>query len=92
MTFWIIRLLVIVAAPTISWFQVEKSTKGLIIGVGIALLIIGAELLIQRIALDTLIFATVGAVSGLLLSVIIENVASFVIKNDQVTYFFKVYL
>ncbi|MBD3270905.1 MAG: hypothetical protein GF384_00020 [Elusimicrobia bacterium] len=86
---WVIRVVVIVAAPTISWFQIEQSTKGIIIGVGIALLIIGAEIIIQRIALDTLIFTLVGAISGLLFALIMENVIIYVFKSDLVVAFFE---
>ncbi|MFH1378880.1 MAG: PIN domain-containing protein, partial [bacterium] len=82
---------VIIASPTIAWFQVENSTKGLLIGVGIALMIIGVEILIKKIALDTLIFAAIGAVSGLLFSLIVEGVISYVFKSDLVDNFFVKY-
>lgn len=91
MIIWFIRLMVIIASPTIAWFQVEQSTKGILIGVGIALMIIGIEILIKKIALDTLIFAAIGAISGLLFSLIVEGVVIYVFKSDLVDVFFKKY-
>lgn len=91
MIIWIVRLVVVLAAPTIAWFQVEQSTKGILIGVGIALMIIGAEILIQKIALDTLIFGIVGSVLGLIFAMIFEKVTLYVFDNVKVNKFFASY-
>lgn len=91
MIIWIVRLVVVLAAPTIAWFQVEQSTKGLLIGVGIALMIIGAEILIQKIALDTLIFGIIGSVLGLIFAMIFEKVTLYVFDNVKVNRFFESY-
>ena len=91
MIMWIIRVSVIVASPIIAWFQVDSSAKGILVGVGIGIMIIAAEIAIQSIALDTLIFAVIGSVVGLVFSLIIEKSAIFILESDKIEEFFKSY-
>jgi len=63
---WGIRLLVIVSGPAIGWFQISQNTKGILVGVVCALLIIFAEIIIERISLDNLIAGVLGAILGLI--------------------------
>ncbi len=61
-----IRGLVIVIGPVIGYTQISHDSKGILIGVGAAVLIIAAEIIIERVALDALISAIIGAVLGLI--------------------------
>jgi uncharacterized protein YacL len=61
----IIRFLVILIGPVIGYFQISPDTKGILVGVGAAVLIIGVEILIDRVALDALISGVIGGVMGL---------------------------
>jgi len=61
----IVRLFVIVVGPVIGYNYISADAKGILIGVGAALLFIAIEIIIDKIALDTLIAAVIGAVLGL---------------------------
>lgn len=63
---WIIRLTVIVTGPAIGWFQISHSTRGILVGVVCSLLVILAEIVIERIPLDNLIAGVLGGVMGLI--------------------------
>ncbi len=65
MIMWVIRILVIVAGPVIGWYMVSPGPKGVLIGTGTAVLVILAEIVIQKVALDSLILGLIGAVLGL---------------------------
>jgi uncharacterized protein YacL len=60
-----IRTAVIILGPVIGYFQISPDAKGILIGVGAAILIIGFEIAIDRITLDSLIAGVIGAVLGL---------------------------
>ncbi|MBI3013132.1 MAG: hypothetical protein HYY63_05845 [Elusimicrobia bacterium] len=62
---WFIRVLVVIAGPTIGWFQIAHSTRGILVGVSCSLLVILAEIIIDRIPLDNLIAAVLGSILGL---------------------------
>src|SRR3989338_2801766 len=61
----LIRLLVIVLGPVIGYFQISADGKGILIGVGAAILIIAVEIVIDKVSLDALISAVIGAIIGL---------------------------
>lgn len=63
---WAIRLGVVVAGPAIGWFQIAHSARGILIGVTCSLLVIFAEIIIERIPLDNLIAGILGAILGLI--------------------------
>ncbi|OGR83299.1 MAG: hypothetical protein A2636_00645 [Elusimicrobia bacterium RIFCSPHIGHO2_01_FULL_64_10] len=63
---WAIRILVVIAGPTIGWFQISQSTRGILAGVVCALLIILAEIIIERIPLDNLVAGVLGGILGLI--------------------------
>jgi len=79
----IIRGLVIVIGPIISYTQISHDSKGILIGVGVALLVIGAEIVIERVALDALISAVIGAVLGLVTAQLL-NWVTFQLGSDKV--------
>jgi uncharacterized protein YacL len=62
---WIIRALILAAGPLISYFQISRTTDGLLIGLGISLAIVAIEIIVQKIPLDTLIFSILGIGAGL---------------------------
>ena len=63
---WSLRILVIAAGPAIGWFQISQNTRGIMVGVVCALLIILAEIVIERIPLDNLIAGVLGTILGLI--------------------------
>src|SRR3989338_9870755 len=69
---WAIRILVIIVTPVIWWFQVAQTPKGILVGVGCALLIILAEVIIERIPLDNLVVGSMGAVVGYIVSKVFD--------------------
>ena len=69
---WIIRLLVVVAGPLIGWFQIEPSSKGILIGVSCSLAVILAEIIIDRIPLDNLVAGAIGAILGQILAKLVD--------------------
>ena len=89
MVAWIGRIFIILASPVIAWFQIEQSTQGILIGVGIAIMLIGAEIFLRRMALDTMIFAIIGAVLGLIFALVSERVVLYVFENDKLNEIFR---
>ncbi len=69
---WAIRIIVVVASPLIGWFQIAQTPRGILVGVACALLIILAEIVIERIPLDNLIVGTMGGVVGYIISKIFD--------------------
>jgi len=66
MVIWLVRILVVIAGPVISYTQISKTTHGILIGFGFALLIILAEIVIESIPLDTLVAGILGVIFGLI--------------------------
>jgi uncharacterized protein YacL len=69
---WLIRLLVLLAGPLISYYQISKTPQGLLIGLSFSLAIILIEIIIQKIPLDTLIAAILGVVLGLIAAKLLD--------------------
>jgi uncharacterized protein YacL len=69
---WIIRILIVAAGPAVTYFQITKSTHGLLLGLAISLSIVLIEILIQKIPLDTLIAGILGAVLGLIAAKLLD--------------------
>jgi uncharacterized protein YacL len=61
----IIRAFVLLAGPAVGYFQVSRSPRGVILGLGAAFFVIAAELIINRVALDAFISAVIGGILGL---------------------------
>lgn len=78
----IIRGLVIVVGPIIGYTQISKDATGILVGVAAALLVIGAEIVIERVPLDALISAVIGGVMGLVCAQLF-NWILFQLGNDR---------
>lgn len=66
MLIWLIRAVILAAGPLITYYQITRTTHGIIMGFAISLAIVLVELVIQKIPLDTLIAGILGAVLGLI--------------------------
>jgi len=64
----IARLIVVLAGLVLGYLKVSPDAKGILIGTGIAILVLVVELLIQTIKLDDLFAAVIGLISGLILA------------------------
>jgi len=87
---WIIRLLVVIAGPIIGYSQISPGPKGILIGTGAAILVILVEILIEKVALDTLIAGAIGIILGLIAAKLIDYSVSLV-ENRAVETFFRSY-
>jgi uncharacterized protein YacL len=85
---WIIRLMVIVAGWIIGYTQFSNHTVGILIGTGAAILVILLEIIIDLVALDTMISAGVGVAIGLILAKLLEY-SIFQIGDSRITGFYN---
>lgn len=76
---WIIRVFVIIAGPTIGWLQIAHTTRGILVGVFCSLLVILAEIIIERIPLDNLIAGVLGSILGLISAKVIDYITYMVV-------------
>lgn len=90
MTLWFFRILVIIAGPVLGWFKIANDWKGILVGVGAALFIIGVEIIIDRVPLTQLLFGIIGAVIGLVFSVFV-NYAILWVNDPRLTEISKHY-
>ena len=90
MVWWVLRSGILLVGGLIG-FLIQNNIFGLLIGVGFCLLVILFELLISKIKLDTLIFAVIGVVIGLITAQIIDYLI-FLLEEPKITEFFKKYL
>jgi uncharacterized protein YacL len=63
-----VRIFLIITGPVICYFQISHNIKGILIGLVGAGLIIGIELIVSMIRLDTLVAAGIGIVLGYIAS------------------------
>ena len=77
----IMRGLVIVAGPVIGYTQVSQNTAGVLVGLAMAGAVIGLEWAIERVPLDALISAIIGAVIGLVGARLL-NWSFFLLENE----------
>jgi len=63
---WILRVIAIIGGAGIGYFQISNTLRGVLIGIFAALLVVIVEFVLEKIALDTLIAAIVGALLGLI--------------------------
>lgn len=90
MFIWIVRLLVVIAGPIIGYFQISAGAKGILIGTAAAILVILVELLIEKVALDTMIAGGIGIILGLIAAKLIDYSVALM-ENRTVETFFKSY-
>jgi uncharacterized protein YacL len=69
---WVYRAVALVGMPALVYFQISRDFKGILIGLGVALVIIGVEAMLESVKLLTIIVGMLGAFMGLLLSKFID--------------------
>ncbi|MDI6756666.1 MAG: PIN domain nuclease [Endomicrobiia bacterium] len=82
MLIWSLRLFAVVGGGTIGYFQVARNIRGALVGVAIAAAVVILEYLVEKIALDTLIAAIVGAILGLIGAKLLDYTV-FLIENQK---------
>ncbi len=82
MLIWILRIMAVAGGGLIGYLQVSRSLKGAVIGFAIAAVVIGIEYLVEKIALDTLIAAIVGAILGLIGAKLLDYTV-FLVENQK---------
>ncbi len=90
MLIWLMRLFVLIAGPLISYYQISHTRQGVLMGLAVSLLIILAEMLIQRIPLDTLVAGVLGAVLGLIGAKLLDYTV-YLMDNMRLYEFMKDY-
>lgn len=90
MLIWLVRVLIIIVSPIISYFQISSNIQGILIGLSFALLIVAAEITVQLIPLDTIIAAILGIVLGLICAKLLDYMV-YLMNNPQVYEWMKSY-
>lgn len=85
---WMFRVLVILGCPVLGWFQVAQNSKGILVGVVVALSVIAIEILIDRISLMTIIHGAGGAFLGLVSALALDLGVRF-LDNEKVAELFQ---
>jgi uncharacterized protein YacL len=88
MIIWIFRILALIGTPVISYFQISKDIKGILLGVFIGLIIIGIEYIIENVKLFTLIVGILGAVVGIIIAKLFDYTV-YQIDNQSLTDFWN---
>ncbi|NLB34891.1 MAG: TRAM domain-containing protein [Elusimicrobia bacterium] len=91
MFIYIARLLVIIAGPLVGYFQISPDGKGILIGTGVALLVIAAEIIIQSVRLDDLVAGFIGLFLGLISASFLRATIPALFDSVSVTRFFENY-
>ena len=65
---WAFRAVMVVSFPVLVYFQISPTRTGLVIGLGVGLILVLAELAIESSSLLTMIAGLLGAVAGLVAS------------------------
>jgi uncharacterized protein YacL len=78
----IIRAVVLLGGPAVGYFQISNDWKGILIGLVAAGVVIGVELVIDHIPLDSIISAVIGAILGLI-SAQLMNWVVFQMNNPK---------
>ena len=90
MIMWIVRGLVLIAGPLISYFQISHTYHGLFVGLLISSVVIIAEIIIQRFPLDAIAAAVVGIVFGLVAARLMDFTVSLT-DNQRILSFMNDY-
>lgn len=88
---YIARLIVIIAGPVIGYIKISPGSKGILIGTAAAILIIAAEIIIQKVRLDDLIAGCLGIIIGLIAASLINYVFPALVDNPEITEIFEKY-
>lgn len=84
MLIWCFRVVAILLGPVIGWFQVSRDAMGILVGVGAAIFIILAEIVMERVSLTSLLFGVIGAGLGLIFAWFI-NEGVLIIHDPQLS-------
>lgn len=68
MIIWIFRILALIGTPIITYFQVSRDLKGILLGFFIGALIIAVEYIVSSVKLFTLLVGIMGAVIGIIIA------------------------
>ncbi len=90
MVWWILRVIILIISGIIG-FLIQNNFYGVLIGLGFCLLIVVLELLLSKIKLDTLLFAVIGIVLGLITAQIIDYII-FLLEEPKIIEFFRKFL
>jgi len=64
MTLWFFRLTVIILSPVIGWYKVSSDWRGIAVGVGAALFVLGVEIFMEHVPLSHLLYGALGGGLG----------------------------
>jgi len=90
MVWWILRVIILIIGGIIG-FLIQNNFYGVLIGLGFCLLVVLLELLLSKIKLDTLLFAVIGVVLGLITAQIIDYII-FLLEEPKITELFRKFL
>jgi uncharacterized protein YacL len=90
MFWWILRVIILIIGGIIG-FLIQNNFYGVLIGLGFCLLVVLLELLLSKIKLDTLLFAVIGIVLGLITAQIIDYII-FLLEEPKIIEFFRKFL
>lgn len=90
MVWWILRVIILIIGGIIG-FLIQNNFYGILIGIGFCLLVVLLELLLSKIKLDTLLFAVIGIVLGLITAQIIDYII-FLLEEPKITELFRKFL
>ncbi|MDD5686318.1 MAG: PIN domain nuclease [Elusimicrobia bacterium] len=90
MFIWLIRSFIIIAGPIVGWFQISKDAKGILIGVGTALVVIFVEIIIEMIPLDSIVAGCLGAILGLITAKLLDY-SVYLMEDVKLDAFMKTY-
>lgn len=79
---YIVRLIVIIAGPVIGYTKISSDSTGILIGTATAVLVIAAEIIIQKVHLDDLIAGGLGLILGLVVASMVKYAGPILIEND----------
>ncbi len=91
MFIYIIRIIVIIVGPIIGYTKISSDGTGILIGTGAALVVLAAELAIQKIKLDDMVAGLMGLILGLVGASLINNIFPVLIDTPQITEMFANY-
>ena len=88
---YIARLMVVIAGPVIGYVQVSQDSRGILIGTAVAVGVIGAEILIQRVHLDDMVAGLIGIILGLVAASLISYVVPALMDSPDISGLFDTY-
>ncbi|MGM0441039.1 MAG: PIN/TRAM domain-containing protein [Elusimicrobiota bacterium] len=88
---YVARIIVIIAGPVIGYTKISSDGTGILIGTGAAILVIAAEIAIQKVKLDDIIAGLMGLILGLIGASLINNIFPVLIESPRVTEVFAKY-